>query len=87
MEQPQQVNKALAEIYESLNEMNDKINRIFTTLAGDTDLLSKGMVHRVDDLEKNVGELRQFKTKVNAIIITAATIGSVIGSLLSTILK
>jgi hypothetical protein len=85
--QPNDINNALSEIYQSLNSMNDKITRIFTTLAGDNDLLSKGIVHRLDDLETTVNDLKQFKTKITAAIITAATIGSVIGSVLTQIIK
>ena len=81
------INETLAEIFSAINTMNDKITRIFTTLAGDSELLGKGVVHRIDELETSVNELKQFKTKVTAVIITSATIGSIIGSVLSTILK
>lgn len=87
MNEPNNLNDALADIYQAINTMNDKITRIFTTLAGDTELLGKGVVHRIDELETSVNELKQFKTKVTAVIITSATIGSIIGSVLSTIIK
>lgn len=87
MTDPSKINETLADIYQAINTMNDKITRIFTTLAGDSELLGKGVVHRIDELETTVNDLKQFKTKVTAAIITSATIGSVIGSVLSTILK
>ena len=87
MNETNNINETLAEIFAAINTMNDKITRIFTTLAGDSELLGKGVVHRIDELETSVNELKQFKTKVTAVIITSATIGSIIGSVLSTILK
>jgi uncharacterized protein Yka (UPF0111/DUF47 family) len=87
METPNNINETLADIYTSINQMSEKITRIFTTLAGDNELLGRGIIHRIDDIEKNVDELRQFKTKVTAIAISSATIGSVIGSVISQILK
>lgn len=81
------INDALRDIYQAINTMNDKITRIFTTLGGDKELLSKGVTHRLDEAEKEINELKQFKTKVTAVIITSATIGSIIGSVLSTIIK
>ena len=87
MNETNNINETLAEIFAAINTMNDKITRIFTTLAGDSELLGKGVVHRIDELETSVNELKQFKTKVTAVIITSATIGSIIGSILSTILK
>jgi hypothetical protein len=87
MEKPNNINETLADIYASINQMSEKITRIFATLAGDNELLGRGIIHRIDDIEKNVDELRQFKTKVTAIAISSATIGSVIGSVISQILK
>lgn len=81
------ITEQLSEIYNSINIMNEKITRIFTTLAGDQELMPKGVVHRIDELEQQVNDLKQYKTKINAAIITTAAISSFVGSIISQFIK
>lgn len=81
------INEALSDIYNAMNVMNEKITRIFTTLAGDQELMPKGMLHRIDELENQVNDLKQYKNKINAAIITTAAISSILGSVFSYFIK
>ena len=74
-------------INKRLDEIDEKLNRIVNTLVGDRELLTKGLVHKIEELEKKIKVLELYKEKVHTTVLILAFICSIITSLLSNYLK
>ena len=54
----------------------EKIDKIYETLIGNEDLRQKGLIERVEDLEKKAGVLDMFWAKVTGGVMVLSLIGA-----------
>ena len=55
---------------------DEKIDKIYDTLVGNEDLRQKGLIQRVEDLEKKAGVLDMFWAKVTGGVMVLSLIGA-----------
>mgnify|MGYP001446426431 FL=1 len=69
---------------DQLHRMETKIDRIERALMGDDKMKQKGMVHKLDDLEKSHSKLKtDYHKHKNLFVLVSSGISALFGSVIS----
>jgi len=69
---------------DQLHRMETKIDRIERALMGDGEMKQKGMVHKLDDLEKSHSKLKtDYHKHKNLFVLVSSGISALFGSVIS----
>jgi len=77
----------MMEMSSRIDEISRKVDQMYCAIVGNEKLGQEGLVHRLQKLEDKVSEMEQIITKTKGYIAGAAGVGTVIGFLISSILK
>jgi hypothetical protein len=78
MEPIEHLKNELKQINEKLTDLNLQVNRIINTLIGDEKFKSKGVVQRLQEVEKKQETIEDYKKKATGFIIAVIFLGEIV---------